>query len=220
MTKQKHLLSKVSQLIPKHFDKINHFIKTLEPTEDLPEDLKERLKKLGQTPLEEPEIAKKFKEGISQLELPFLFFTDEELISFDKEQTEKAALFSTLAIKQIMEMRDSNGNLKTTPSILAMSYPNLVQIREMNKTEEEELNIQERLNEFYINIDNIDESDREDMEKLESDAEGLLEKKREQIFAFSKLPKQTTKWEKDLAVEIITQYIRGVAQGTPMGKQF
>jgi hypothetical protein len=201
-------------------DIINDFFKERESTNDLPDHLKTKLEKIGTTPLDEPEIAKLFEEGADSLDFMFHFFNEQILTEATEKDTAMMSLFSNKAVKKVMSHRDEKGFLKETPIIKNMRYPNPIDIQKVKNKQKKATKIIDELKTKYYILEEMSDEVREEMLQKESEFEAENKQVNEYILSFANLPKETTQWEKDIAIKILNSYIIGVISGTPLGKQY
>lgn len=98
----------------------------------LNEELQEKLNKLGNTPIHEPNIAKAIENEATEGIIPIL-----ELVlskeDFTKYQPNEIGDFVYALKQQITSLKDENGVFKRTPATDECQMPNVIQIDELTK---------------------------------------------------------------------------------------
>lgn len=134
-------LEKVGELINSgHEEKFVELVEKIESKVVLNKDLEEKLSDLGNTPVDEPELAKALESG----KITFLkeILTNEEI---EKYSAQEVGDFLYAAEQQIISIKTEDGTYKTTKNTEDCRLPNFLEADEILKLGEKERKAQENL---------------------------------------------------------------------------
>lgn len=195
MKNAEKILTDVSILLAEGYeDEFEKFIESIQAEKDkrsLPKLLQEKLDKIKNTPIDEPEIFEVLKgiekEELSIIDLVLRFLTEEEL---DEFSIEDVASFAGMVNRKITARKDEKGIFKQTPNTAGWQRPKPSHIK---KYEE----LTKAIKKAMVNkeVDKIPE---------------LSEKLTSFLYEASKVEEdKLTDWEKQLVVEQTTEAIKG-----------
>ncbi len=133
---------KVNMLIEKGYQsKISHFLDALAVESKLSKELQEKLDKLGDTPIAEPDIFDALKKD--KMELALALFNKDELIS--KYTAKEVGDFLYAVEQRITSIKKGDGSYKSTPNTENCQLPNFIEVDELMKLGKKDAELREKL---------------------------------------------------------------------------
>jgi len=170
-------------------DEITSKIKKIEDVlglTPLPDEMYDAINKLGDIPLDEPEL---YKEGEEIKEEEYYALVEKRTnIKIDEYDQLIYDRFVAEVINKISNTRDEDGNLKRTPLAEKFGIPTREEIKEISKTA----------------LDIVASDDIPDIEKNQAIQDGVVD-----ILVKTRgdFVKNATKWEQKHLVELVNEYI-------------
>lgn len=126
-------ISRVSVLVENGYeDRFSAICDALEATKDLPQELKDKVLALGNTPISEPKIfeviQKSEEEGKASVALAIL--TEKEILSYPADIV---GAFVYAVEQRIMAIKDEDGLFKSTPATANCKLPNFIQVDKLRR---------------------------------------------------------------------------------------
>jgi hypothetical protein len=183
------------------------------------EKLKVLLSKVGNTPIDEPELAKVFdKKPLKKMKALNIVFKREGFNVKDFTAVEVAEFFHALN-KRVMDKRDENGIYKTTPNTVDFKLPDFEEVEKLTELLTQlhmNHSKQESLTSLVVDGEDVDSKK---VDALVEELTDILTKMDDLVWSITGLDKEKlTDWEQVLMTEQILSTVSEI-QKTSMGKQ-
>lgn len=220
-------------------EQINSFLSKLEVVSKLPQELKDKLEKIGNTPIEEPKIYELAKNNADLTEVLIEIYKKDNDKQENDLKTEIAldskkygleilVQFARKAVSKCTDLERDDGSVKSTPNTENCDFPDIFQVKEY---QEKQMELSELFNEYYTSkkdtrqLDEMSEEELkefdEKMEEMNNKTSVLAKELEEMCLSFSGLKvEELNEWEKQLVQLNIDKYVSKAFSKTIMGKQF
>jgi len=209
-----HIILKktVEQIAKGNSEPLLQTLQRLSEKIELPTELQEKLDKIGDNPVVEPEIAKAIEDEAENGIIPIatIILTNEEIKKYTA--IEIADFVYAVKVKVYLSFKDEDGNFKSTPFTQDAQLPNALEIDEMQKAIKKEFELVEQLVDKKLT--------QKQREKLLKEKQQVEEKNKNRAFEIAGLKREDLSiWEQNLVIQMTTEAIRGFRNHS-QGKHF